>query len=689
MKSIKFKILALSVALLLISILSIGIFSILGTYNSTMFALEESMISTIDATADMIEIQLEAYRDLARQFATDATLTQELPDEGEETEDGRSRQDVIDELAEQFAMLSAMHGFDTMQRFDKNGIAVTINQDFSQDILFTTPRDTGEPFVVDPMVNPETGVLTMPITMPIIKNGEFDGVILFAVNPALFSEIASKVAVGEGSTTTIVNSTGTTIAYNDIEYVMQAYNLGEEAKSDPTLQALADVEAAVINGEEGFQSVSWDGVDQFAAYTPIDGSNGWGIYIMTYQANFLAQMTTSIIVTIIMAIAILVVASVIIIIVANSITKPISQCANRLSMVSQGDLKSPMPEVRTNDETRVLADSTASIVNSVSVMIDDLNYTLAEIAAGNFAVESKAKEYYIGDFSSLSVSLETIIQKLSTTMYKINNVSEQVNSGNQQVASGAQSLAQGAIEQASSIEELSATIAEISDKISETATSSQNAKLANDKSQKALSQSNEQMQEMLVAMGDISLKSSEINKIIKTIDDIAFQTNILSLNAAVEASRAGAAGRGFAVVAEEVRNLATRSAQSAKDTATLIEETLAVVEVGNKIATNASESINIAIENATELGGLVEDIAGATAMQSEGAGQVRAGIEQISSVVQINSATSEESAATSEELSGYSNELKALVSGFTLAGNSNNAPAQPTASIPMLEEGMF
>ncbi len=680
MKSIKFKILLLSISLLLASILSIGIFSVLSIYNSTLFALEESMIGTIDATADMVEVQLYAYEDIANQLAIDPVLTQEVPAEGEETADGRSRTEVVEEISAHMAQIVATQGFDAVQLFDKEGNTLTIEANFANEPYFTVPRDTGMPFIADPTVNPESGQLTMPVTAPIIRDGQFEGIVLYAVNPTALSDIVSKVAVGAGSSTTIIDKTGTTIAYNDIQYVLDAYNSSEAAKTDPSEQPLADLEQRILAGEEGFDSVTWGGENYFTAFTHVDGSDNWGIYVLTPQQNFLSQMTASIIFIIIIAAAILIISAIVVIIVARKISKPISLCANRLNMVSTGDLKSPMPVITSKDETGLLASSTASIVNSISVMIEDLNYTLAEIAAGNFAVQSKAKEYYVGDFASLSVSLEVITNKLSNTMHTISDVSEQVDLGNQQVASGAQILAQGAIEQASSIEELSATITEIAEKINETAAASQDAKTANDNSREALSRSNEQMQEMVSAMNNISEKSIGISKIIKAIDDIAFQTNILSLNAAVEAARAGAAGKGFAVVADEVRNLATKSAQSAKDTATLIEETVSVVDVGNKIALSTSESINIAIESANELSALVDSIATASSTQADGALQVRAGIEQISSVVQTNSATAEESAATSEELSGHSTELKSLVSGFTLA---QTQPALPQGTPPI------
>ncbi len=666
MKSIKFKIMVLSLSLLVVAILAISVNSVLSTYNSTLFALEESMNATIDATSDMVEVQLESYTKSVDQLSTDPILSQEIPNEGETTAEGKTRQDVVAEMSARFAEITQSQGYDAMQVFDKNGIALTINADYSNDLLFTAPRDTGKAYVADPTISPESGLLTMPITAPIMRDGEFHSVVLVAINPEVFSNIVSSVSLGEGSSTTIINSQGITIAYNEIQYVMDEYNLIEDAKTDTSLKDLAVVEQNLMQGQEGFAQVTWDGVAQFAAYTQVDGSNGWGIYILTNQSNFLAQMNSSIITTLILSVVLIAAAAFIIIMVANKISKPIKLCAERLDGVSKGDLKTPMPDVQTKDETGVLAESTASIVNSVSVMIEDLNYTLAELAAGNFTVKSKAKEYYVGDFATLSVSLDTIIEKLSDTMHRITDVSYQVNSGNDQVASGAQSLAQGSIEQASSIDSLSRTVEEIVIKISETAQDSQTALKANAKSQEALMQSNEQMHEMVDAMGRISEKSIEISKIIKAIDDIAFQTNILALNAAVEAARAGVAGKGFAVVADEVRTLASKSAESAKSTAVLIEQTVEAVEIGNRIVSSTSESINTAIENANELSSLVDGIAVASAAQADGANQINAGIEQISAVIQTNSATAEESAATSQELSGQSNILQELLSEFKL-----------------------
>ncbi len=667
MKTIKAKILTLALALLMVSMSVVGIYAIQALYNSTLYALEEAMMSTIHATSDMVVAQIESYTETTKQLAIDPIISQELPREGELTADGRTRQEVEDEMLAYFEEIKAIHNFESVQVFDSQGNTVYLDLNESEAPYFAVPRDTGEVYVTDPLLSPETGMLTMVVAAPIFNDANnFQGVVLIAINPTVFSEITSQVEVGEGATTTIISSAGNTIAFNDPQLVFDSYNTIEEAKVDPTLVPLAEVEQKLINGEEGFQSVSWDGMNQFIAYSGIKESNGWGIYILTPENNFLAQMNSSIITIIILGAIIFAVSVVVIIRAANKISKPIVLCADRLTMLAQGDLKTPVPEIKEKDETGILAKATEDIVHNLGTIIGDLNTNLAKIAHGNFAVESSAKEYYVGDFTSLATSSKMIVERLSETMKKINDVSQQVNAGNAIVSEGAQSLAQGSIEQASSIDQLYQTMDKIGEIVRNTAENSQTAKESNDKSQAALGQSNQQMQQMVEAMDNISKKSTEISNIIKAIDDIAFQTNILALNAAVEAARAGSAGKGFAVVADEVRTLATKSAQSAKDTADLIEETVAAVKVGNKIAKETSKSISVAIENADVLSGLVDGIADSSQIQAMSAQQITAGIEQISAVIQTNTATAEQNAATSEELAGQSHILNELLSEFTL-----------------------
>lgn len=274
-----------------------------------------------------------------------------------------------------------------------------------------------------------------------------------------------------------------------------------------------------------------------------------------------------------------------------------------------------------------------------------------------------------GDFVAIKNSLNNIILSLSQVMGDINEAANQVASGSRQVSDGSQALSQGSTEQASSIQELTASITEITSQTKANAVSANEAsRLAEDAKANA-AKGNGQMKEMLQSMADINESSTNISKIIKVIDDIAFQTNILALNAAVEAARAGQHGKGFAVVAEEVRNLAARSAEAAKDTTALIEGSISKVEAGTRIANHTAQALSEIVKDIERVTDLVGSIATSSNEQATGITFVNRGIEQVSHVVQNNSATAEESAASSQELSSQAELLKEMVGRFMLNDN--------------------
>ncbi|MCX7708700.1 MAG: methyl-accepting chemotaxis protein [Clostridia bacterium] len=307
----------------------------------------------------------------------------------------------------------------------------------------------------------------------------------------------------------------------------------------------------------------------------------------------------------------------------------------------------------------------------ISIPVRNLAEAADKIADGdlNVSIDVDTKD----EIGNLADSFRKMSDNINEVMTNISMASEQVASGSKQVSDSSIALSQGATEQASSIEELTASIEEIA---SQTRQNAESANEANDLAEKAKSnaaQGNEQMQEMLKAMDDINDASANISKIIKVIDEIAFQTNILALNAAVEAARAGQHGKGFAVVAEEVRNLAARSANAAKETTGMIEGTIKKVEGGTKIANDTANALNMIVEGVAKVANIVSNIAIASNEQATGIAQINQGIMQVSQVVQTNSATSEESAAASEELSSQAELLREQVSRFKLKRNTYSA----------------
>lgn len=357
--------------------------------------------------------------------------------------------------------------------------------------------------------------------------------------------------------------------------------------------------------------------------------------------------------------------------VSRGISHPVKACADRLVLLSQGDLHSPVPAATSRDEVGVMLDALGDTTDSINLIIGDIKGGLAEMADGNLAAVSNAE--YKGDFTELRTSIYKILDSLNETLGQINLSSDQVSAGSDQVSSGAQALSQGATEQASSVQELAATIAEISEHIKNNANNAVTASRKSAVAGEEVEASNRKMQELIAAMQEISNSSKEIGKVIKTIEDIAFQTNILALNAAVEAARAGAAGKGFAVVADEVRNLASKSAEAAKGTTALIESAVKSVENGTRLADDTAKSLVSVVDGTREVAALVNKIAEASNEQASSSAQVTQGIDQISSVVQTNSATAEESAAASEELSGQAAMLRELVGKFRLRDNATES----------------
>ncbi|MDW5299820.1 MAG: methyl-accepting chemotaxis protein [Sedimentibacter sp.] len=662
MNSIKKKMFLNITLIILVVVIMIGGLSAYLSFKVTFDILEQTMSEVADASADVVSKQLEIYKAIAAEVGLNSQLTQL-------DTTAVDKNSIFNERVE-------MHGLKDINIADKEGFVISAegNTEIVKHMDYFNASINGEVFVTDALFDSATFEMYYVISAPLWKDGIYgstvEGVVILKIDGKTLSDIVNSVVIGEEGFGFIIDKEGYTIGHPEYDRVLALENVILNYQNDGSNGELALLEQKMLSGESKYGVYENNGSKNLLSYAPIEGTDGWAILVDAPQSEYMDSTNFSVIATVILGILSVLAAAFIGLRMSGKIADPIIACAQRLKLLSEGDLHTEVPKTKSKDETGVLLNSLEKTINELNAMIQDISYHLGVIVSGDLT-RYVSKEY-VGDLEPIKASVVQIIKSLNYIFKNINESAEQVASGSEEVAGGAQVLTQGTTEQASSIEELAATINEISEQTISNAKSAQDAKRISEDTAAEVQKGTDHMNQMINSMDEINASSVQIGKIIKTIEDIAFQTNILALNAAVEAARAGSAGKGFAVVADEVRNLASKSAEAAKNTTQLIENSLSAISKGAKIADETVESFKQIVEKTNMTVAIVEKIAEASQQQALGASQINSGIEQISSVVQTNSATAEESAAASEELSSQAIVLKNLIGGIKVKKSSHN-----------------
>lgn len=655
MKSIRTKITVCLILTILIGLVASGVSSIIPNYNSTMSTVKQMMSQTAVLAAGRVEQELMAYKNVVM----DAGHIPQLADPDVPLEE---KQSIINERA-------SMHNFQRGNVIGMDGISIFDGKDYS-DREYVQQAMQGNVYVSEPLISKITGELSIMVAAPLYGDETYGssivGVVYFVPKETFLNDIVSAIEVGENSRAYMINKSGDTIADITLETIT-VQNIEAEAQSDPALMELAEIHAQMRQGQNGFGEYTSGEDKMFAAYAPVKDTDGWSIAVTAPQLNYLAATRDAMVINLVVIAISIFISIIVALVLAVNISTPMKACVNRMKLLVEGDLDTPMPQITSRDETGILARSTASLVDGLRIVISDIDYLLKEMANQNLDVHTEHEGVYVGSFKNILLSMRHVKEELGSAIRQVNHSAQEVAMASDHLSASAQTLSQGTTQQASSVQELAARVSEISEQAKSTATGALEVRSKTHEAGKEVSLCNQKMQNLVEAMDKIRTSSDEIEKILKTIDDIAFQTNILALNAAVEAARAGSAGKGFAVVAEEVRNLAGKSAQAAQNTSMLIANSTEAVHMGTTVAQNTADILFDVVKSIQSVVDSIDSIAAVSNEQSDAVGQVSEGINQIAVVVQSNSATAEQGAAASEELSAEAACLKELVDQFTLA----------------------
>lgn len=500
-------------------------------------------------------------------------------------------------------------------------------------------------------------VLELAVGYPILNaDGELNYYLVGSYNYDILSDVLSSINISGNGEAFIVNADGQVMGHRNTELVWENADMADYVGAEA-------IENKVVSGETGVMAYE-DGADtKLVSYVPINGTN-WYLAIVVPRNDFMGPADDSIRLGIYITIALLFVAGIFTIRYAAKIKNSLKGVTNRIELLANGDLKTPTKISKMKDETQVLSSSLNHTVSSINGYISELSKILSSISEGDFHVSVEGD--FQGDFVVMKESLNNIIVSLNKMLASVQDSSKEVLQTAGIVSEGAAQVHTGSSEQSSSLQVLSEETKAIEENISEVG---ENTRLANELMEKtriSMDIGDENMKNLLKAMEDINQNSLEITKINRILEDIASQTNMLALNASVEASRAGELGKGFAVVASEVRSLAAQSTESAKQASEVISSSLKAIKNGVTYAKQAAESFEDISDVSSKMSDITRRLEESVNVQKESLENMVEQIAQISHVAQRNLDASYESTTASQKLHKQAEGLQYISGQFRL-----------------------
>ncbi len=510
--------------------------------------------------------------------------------------------------------------------------------------------------ITDPYIDLVTGNMCTSIAAPVFVNGEFAGVAGIDVSINTITELVSSVSYGAGIYGMLVDSAGNIVVHKNKDY---------EPKEEQvtSIKSVSDKLAKSFDNPDG-ENVEFKDYDNISKHliTAKIPACSWVLGVVAPHKTLTNASYSTAKITISTALLTLVISVVSILLILRYELAPVTGMINDVKKLSEGDMTFSPKKSRRKDELGQLQNSIESLNYTITDVIDKANKSLYSITEYDLTV--KRLPEYPGAFNEISVSINKIIDMLRDVICNVQQAAAQVKADAEQFTKVAENLSQGTFAQANAVASIGGNMDEMDISIHRNADNCNEAKNKMESLVELVRNGNVEMNELSKAVESVENMSEDIRKVVDSIDGIAFQTNILALNASVEAARGGEHGRGFAVVAGEVRNLAGKSAEAASEIAGMIENSIQKIEAGSVIASDTAGELKKMVGEIDEIAGIMEEIAAQSKDQAEAVGQVNSGIEQISSAVQNNSATSEECAASSVVLSDQARNLEKQIAFY-------------------------
>lgn len=619
--------------------------------------LLDSLQPMVRQSAKTVEANIHMLADRMMTIAGDPRMgsgTEQEPADYEQIR--KSRMAVLEEAAE-------IYELHTIALYDKEGKLVQGIESAPENLdsgFFSLLKETDN--LTTHSATVFQGELGITMGMPVKENGETALYVVGVYKYDALNDVISNINLGKNGTAYMVNQNRLVTGHPEQSVVLEEKTLSEISGGSEE-----DINRVTI-GETGATEYSDDGTRMLAAFSPIRGTQ-WALVIQVPKADYNHIINGAMLVAVLCTLAVLIVSILLVLRLARSISRPLKGVTDRMVALSDGDLHTEVVSVHSGDELEVLAKTLNTTVESINHYISDIQQVLTQIADGNLGVEPQMD--YKGDFTLIRGSLSSIIQSMNTTIAGFRSAAGRLADMAEELSGQSGQLHAASLEQNQSAEALVLEVSHVKEQLANVTESSSQTRAKTEEITRRIETANTKMAALSGAMDDISSHAREITKIAKAIEDIAFQTSILALNASVEAARAGSAGSGFAVVADEVQQLAARSSEAAQSATSMVENTRAIISTGVELNVDTAESLKAISDVSSQISEISDRLVEAVQGQENALSVMEDRIGTISGIADRNLQNAEGTEKSSGLLAREAEKLQIQVKNFVLKEEHN------------------